>query len=176
VLKADGTALITADATGVTLGSPLNLPTGIITSAMIADGTIQTADIAPGAVNSQIGQYGPTTPSFSTTSTSGFVATPMTVTGTTAGNGVRVFGFLTWQHTASGGAADVSLFVDGSNTVSISRQYAPFASASVSVAWDVILGMGAASHTFAIYLSNLVAGTLSLGIINAFLGVVEVKR
>jgi hypothetical protein len=50
VLKADGTTLISADATGVTLGSPVHLPVGSVTSSMIADGTIATADIADSSV------------------------------------------------------------------------------------------------------------------------------
>jgi hypothetical protein len=62
VLKADGSTLISADSTGLTLGSPLNLaagslppsaiPTGSITSAMILDGTIQNVDIAAGTITS----------------------------------------------------------------------------------------------------------------------------
>ena|SRR5215831_11363819 len=47
VLKSDGTTLIKADVTGVTLGSPLNLPASSITSTAIADGTIQNADLGP---------------------------------------------------------------------------------------------------------------------------------
>jgi hypothetical protein len=50
VLKADGTTLISADANGVTLGSPVNLPVGSITSGAIADGTIATADLADKSV------------------------------------------------------------------------------------------------------------------------------
>src|SRR5215472_3264380 len=50
VLKNDGSVLIRADATGVTLGQPLNLPTGSVTSTAIADGTIATADLANQAV------------------------------------------------------------------------------------------------------------------------------
>jgi hypothetical protein len=56
VLKADGTTLISADANGVTLGSPVNLPVGSITSGAIADGTIATADLANQAVtNAKLG-------------------------------------------------------------------------------------------------------------------------
>ncbi|HYW86184.1 MAG TPA: hypothetical protein VFB50_00330 [Chloroflexota bacterium] len=47
VVKSDGSLLIRGDATGVSLGSPLNLPTGSITSTAIADGTIQNADLGP---------------------------------------------------------------------------------------------------------------------------------
>lgn len=47
VLKSDGTTLIKADVTGVTLGAPLNLPSGSITSTYIADGTIQNVDLGP---------------------------------------------------------------------------------------------------------------------------------
>ncbi|HYW86403.1 MAG TPA: hypothetical protein VFB50_01430 [Chloroflexota bacterium] len=47
VLKSDGSVLIRADVTGVTLGSPLNLPANSITSTAIADGGIQNVDLGP---------------------------------------------------------------------------------------------------------------------------------
>jgi hypothetical protein len=54
VLKSDGSTLIKADATGVTLGAPLTMPP--ITSAQILDGTIATADLANNAVtNAKLG-------------------------------------------------------------------------------------------------------------------------
>src|SRR5215831_6637597 len=84
VLKNDGSVLIRADATGVTLGAPLNLPTGSVTSTAIADGTIATVDIAVNAVQQQLGQFaGGVT--FSTTSVGSWVATPITVNVSTAG-------------------------------------------------------------------------------------------
>jgi hypothetical protein len=43
VLKADGTTLISADATGVTLGSPVNVPPGSISGSAIAAGSITNA-------------------------------------------------------------------------------------------------------------------------------------
>jgi hypothetical protein len=50
VLKADGTTLISADATGVTLGSPVNVPPGSISGTAIAAGSITNsmlgADVA----------------------------------------------------------------------------------------------------------------------------------
>jgi len=56
VLKNDGSVLIRADATGVTLGAPLNLPTGSVTTTAIADGTIATADLANQSVtNAKLG-------------------------------------------------------------------------------------------------------------------------
>lgn len=53
VLDASGNVMIRVDAGGVTLGGPLSVPDGSITSAMIADGTIVPSDLAPGAVTSQ---------------------------------------------------------------------------------------------------------------------------
>lgn len=50
VLNASGVVQLRVDASGVTLGSPLNLPNGSITSAMIADGTIVATDIADGTI------------------------------------------------------------------------------------------------------------------------------
>jgi hypothetical protein len=43
VLKADGTTLISADATGVTLGAPVNVPPGSISGTAIAAGSITNA-------------------------------------------------------------------------------------------------------------------------------------
>jgi hypothetical protein len=43
VLKADGTTLISADATGVTLGAPVNVPPGSISGTAIAAGSISNA-------------------------------------------------------------------------------------------------------------------------------------
>jgi hypothetical protein len=47
VLKADGTTLISADATGVTLGAPVNLPPGSISGTAIAAGSITNAMLGP---------------------------------------------------------------------------------------------------------------------------------
>lgn len=48
VLKSDGTTLIAADATGVTLGSPVNLPAGSITgSTALADASVTNAKLGP---------------------------------------------------------------------------------------------------------------------------------
>jgi hypothetical protein len=47
VLKADGTTLISADATGVTLGAPVNVPPGSISGTAIAAGSITNAMLGP---------------------------------------------------------------------------------------------------------------------------------
>lgn len=48
VLKADGTTLIEADATGVTLGSPVNLPSGSINGGTaLADGSVTNQKLGP---------------------------------------------------------------------------------------------------------------------------------
>jgi len=47
VVKSDGTLLIRGDATGVSLGSPLNLAAGSIGTAPIADGAITNAKLGP---------------------------------------------------------------------------------------------------------------------------------
>ena len=63
------------------LGLPLAagaIPNGSITSAMIADGTIATADIAANAVQQQLGQYF-AAPSFSTTTTGVWLTTPVSL-------------------------------------------------------------------------------------------------
>jgi len=149
---------------------------GSITSAKIADGTIATADIAPTAISQTIGSYGPTTPTFSSTTVVTWLNTPLTVTGTCGGSPVRVFGFLTWSHSASGSAVDVALAVDGALSVSFARDYAPFAAAATSVSFDVIVTPTVGSHTFTIQIYNFNAGTVSIGLVNAYLAVVEVKR
>jgi hypothetical protein len=48
VLKSDGTTLIAADATGVTLGSPVNLPSGSINGGTaLADASVTNAKLGP---------------------------------------------------------------------------------------------------------------------------------
>lgn len=47
VLKADGTVLITADATGVTLGAPVNLQPGSLNGTQLADASITNAKLGP---------------------------------------------------------------------------------------------------------------------------------
>jgi hypothetical protein len=47
VLKNDGTPLLSAGCTGVTLGSPLNLAAGSITNNDLADGSISNAKLGP---------------------------------------------------------------------------------------------------------------------------------
>jgi len=47
IVKSDGTLLIRGDATGVSLGSPLNLTAGSIGTAPIADGAITNAKLGP---------------------------------------------------------------------------------------------------------------------------------
>ena len=50
VLKADGTNLITADITGVTLGTPLHIPATSIGTTELADGSVTNAKLAADAV------------------------------------------------------------------------------------------------------------------------------
>jgi hypothetical protein len=47
VLKSDGTALITADVNGVTLGAPINLPAGSLNGTQLADGSVTNVKLGP---------------------------------------------------------------------------------------------------------------------------------
>jgi len=47
VLKADGTTLISADATGVTLGAPLNVPAGALNGTQLANASVSNAKLGP---------------------------------------------------------------------------------------------------------------------------------
>ena len=82
VLKSDGTTLISADATGVTLGGTLHLPTGSISSAMIQAGAA-TASVVQGAF------LNPTTTSTSPVAVPGLTTPSLTCFGGAAGGGDR---------------------------------------------------------------------------------------
>lgn len=47
VLKADGTTLISADATGVTLGAPVNVPAGALNGTQLANASVSNAKLGP---------------------------------------------------------------------------------------------------------------------------------
>jgi hypothetical protein len=148
VLAASGAPLITADITGVTLGSPLHIPAGSIGSAEIADGTIATADIAAGAIH-QIVFVQATTANPTTTSASFVDLADMTATLTTTGG--RVLAFLVGQYTVtavSGGVITQGLSLDAAAEAGAQGEAPSGLNVQISIFAMADLGTPtAASHT-----------------------------
>lgn len=149
---------------------------GTITSADIADGTIQTADLALSAANGQPVSYSGI-PTFSTTTLSTWLDTPITVTLASIGQWVRVAGFINWSHSAASGAGSFRLTIDGGAQVTLSIQHEPLAAGGLQVAFEFFAAPAAGSHTYTIQALNYSAGTLSLSTVaNCYLCAQELKR
>lgn len=177
VLKADGTNLITADVTGVTLGAPLNLPVGSVTGAMIQDGTIGTVDIAPNQVQQQLGQYF-AAPSFSSTTTATWLATPVSIAATTAGGLLRIEMFTSISHSTLGGIVLTTIGINGSTALGgMSTFTSPGAGYMVPVSYTLYQTLSAGANTFTLYVYNNNAGTLTLSSsVASLLSITEQKR
>jgi hypothetical protein len=161
VLKADGTTLISADVTGVTLASPLHIPAGSITTTEILDGTIQTADIAVSAVQQRLAFYA-STPVFSTSATATWVATPATVTTTTFGNTIRLDFMATLQHNVANAQLLFQVVVDSAVAGTLGQTtFSGTASSPLTISGTTYTAPSPGSHTFAIYVYEVTAGTLS---------------
>lgn len=148
---------------------------GSITSAKIADGTIQTTDIAANAVQQQLGAY-LATPTFSTTTTSTWLATPISVNVTTAGGLLRIEGFLTLTHSAANGLALVALY-RGTSAAGIFGSASSISGTPISIGFNLYEQPSAGSYTYSIYVYNAIAGTLATyNSVNSALYVTEQKR
>jgi hypothetical protein len=138
------------------------IPDGSITSAKIADGTIATADIAANAVQQFLGNY-TANPTFSTTTTSSWLATPVTFSFTSGGGVIRVECLTNIGHSASGGRAYLGLAFDGGGTTPTAFFTASSAGAYLGFCLvQYSLSMGAGAHTCTLNVYNIDAGTLSL--------------
>jgi len=153
-----------------------SIPDGSITSAKIADGTIATGDIAPNATSQLIANFfgGPT---FNTTTTGSWIATPVTATGVSSGAPVRVEFMITLAHSAAGAVYYVALMLDGVTQANASRVAFGNANQNALLSYTYYLTLSAASHTFAVGVNNQTAGTLSIdGLVGHGIFVTEQKR
>lgn len=157
-------------------GGTLNLPAGSVTSAAIADGTIQTADLAANAATAMLGWY-LAAPSWTNTTLNTWMATPITSTVATTGGTTLVFATLNFYHSAAGANTYVGLALDSS----VSMYHivtTPTANGYVSCGLTWMVGSPpAGSHTFAIYIYQTNAGTVTVSTgSHSNLLVVELRR
>lgn len=151
------------------------IPNGSITSAMIADGSIATADIAPNAVQQPLGLYA-APPTFSTTTLATWVPTPVSVSITSGGGLLRVELSMCIRHSAVGGIALTALGVDGVSGSTLNQCAVAIANGDVFAGWVTYVTPAAGTHTLAVYVYNNNAGTLAISPAIAGLYVTEQKR
>jgi hypothetical protein len=177
VLKADGTSLITADATGVTLAGPVNLPVGSVTSAMILDGTVATVDIAANAVQQNLVNYTGTPSAWSTGGTGTWVETTHKQTFTSGGGLLRIEMSICLQHTAAGASVFVGVGTDDALQSALAAVIFPAGSNIVTASMIYYATLAAALHSAEAFVYNNTTGTVSInGSVSSSLYVTEQKR
>jgi hypothetical protein len=142
----------------------------------IADGSIGTADIAPNAVQSPIGQAFVTT-AWSTTVVSSYVNTPLSVSVTTTGGMLRFEASMMMSHSVKSGAWLTGYSLDAVVQVNLSLVNSPDSNYLVPIAWVFYATPPAGTHTITVHALNQSAGTLTMvgGMTNC-LWVTEQKR
>jgi len=162
---------VTIQATGGTL----NLPANSVGSSQIADGSIQTADIAPNAVQQLLGQY-VGAPTWSTT-TQNWLATPLTCSITTGGGYLRFESTFTASHSAANATWFLGFGWDGAVSIGLTSVVAPAVGNVISSTLIYYGALSAGTHTVTTYVYMITAGTLTIYTgINSVLFVTEQKR
>ena len=152
------------------------IPDGAITSAKIADGTIATADIGLNQVQNRVGNY-LAVPTFSTTTVSTWVATPISATFNTTGRLIRVMGQTTLLHSLASGAGVLGIALDGVVQATVGLFNAPGSNYAVPISWAVYLQPGAGVHNVSVYVQSGAAGTLAIsGSAQSELDIIEELR
>lgn len=163
--------------------------TGVITSTMIADGTIDTVDLKDGSVTSakiaafacqqMLGTPYTAVPTFSTTSTSA-IATPIAVTfGSTANaQQVRIEATVTFQHSVAGASWYVGIGLDGAapapGYTGMSHSATANAPTTIALVWYYQPVAGA--HSASVYVQSNSAGTLTATAVYSTMFVTEQRR
>ena len=122
------------------------IPAGSITSGMIADGTITTADLAANATWAMLNQY-TATPTFSTTTTGAAVNTPITVSFTTTTGLVCVSLSSPFNHSVVGGTWFLGLAFDGGAATNLAVGISPIAGLSVALSFIYYAALTPGAHT-----------------------------
>jgi len=122
VLKADGTTLISADATGVTLGAPLNVPAGALNGTQLANASVSNAKLGPDVARASLLVNG------------GFEIWQR-------GNGP-------FTATAAYAADRWQISLSGSDTLSVSRDTTNVDNSLAAAALVFVLGTGAGATVF----------------------------
>jgi hypothetical protein len=142
-----------------------DLADNIITSAKVVDGSLGSADLNPSAKIRQAGAKYIAAATFSSTTTSSYVMTPVLVTATLTGQKtVQVHFNVPLQHNTATAVILVGLAIDGGSIAQIGTWAVPAANSSTSKSGSYIYDGGAipaGSHTFTIALFST-AGTMSL--------------
>lgn len=182
---------------GIVIPFATAIPSGTITSAMIADGTIQAGDIGTGQINTghildgtiqtqdmaayaaqQLLAAYATVPTFSSTT----LSTPLTVvslafTSSSNAQNIRIEATGTFVHSATNGQWYVGLQVDGAFVGGFNSRYlTTLATAPASFSLINYFALAAGAHTATIVVQNNVAGTLSADNVYFTLYVTEQKR
>ena len=138
-----------------------NIASATITGDRIATGTIVTSNIAVNNVQNLVGQYS-AVPSFSTTTLSTWVATPITVTIACTGRPLRITGQVSLQHSATAGLVMVAIAQNGTPISLVGQFNSPGVNYSQQIAWTTYVTPTAGTYTFAVYVQTVNAGTLSI--------------
>ena len=165
VLKADGTTLISADATGVTLGGTLHLPVGSITTASLAGNAVSQWNMAAGVSST------PTT-----TSTSYVDLPDIALTLVTGGGDLLVWFASAMTNSGAGGVVAAALSLDGAAERFPVQFQSPAANQVIPISIVGLFGsVSAASHTVkARWLAG--SGTAAAQTTQRYLLVLELKR
>ena len=153
-----------------------NLADNSVTSAKIVDGTIATADVAINAIQNQVGQY-VAIPTFSTTTTGAWLATPIAVSVATTGQLLRISGQTTFAHSTVGGRVLVAIAENAVNQNLVAMFDNAGVNYTTQIAWTIYVQPAAGTYTFAVYVQLVNAGTLSItGSVQSSLYVTEQLR
>lgn len=136
---------------GLALDVASAIPAGSITSAMIADGTIQTADIAPGAITGIASAASLSAESTTSATMVALVDPKLVAVGTTGGTVVVTFNGVFFSAAPNPGFSELQfgLRVDGGGWNVLGVVWSPGANFRFSVPMLLNFGaLAAAAHTF----------------------------
>lgn len=169
----------------ITTTGGIVLPAGAISSAMLAAGAaatnigaggVTTTMLAASAAQAPLGSY-VAIPTFASTTTATWLATPVAATVTTGGGLLRVDCSTVLHHSVLAAQYYTAVGVDGTVNNAMSYTLSPGAGYDVSVGWTYYLTLAAGSHTIALFVYLATAGTLTLNNgLNHTLFVTEQKR
>jgi hypothetical protein len=156
-------------------GSQFNLVGGNLAFTPAAN-QVTTAAIQANAVQQQLGSY-VALPSFSTTATNTWTATPVAVTVSPGGGMLRIELTLNVSHSVAGATFYTGLMLDGSYLQNLSATTVPTAGGWLCISYVFYHTPSTASHTYAGAVYLISAGTITLStVIQSTLFVTEQKR
>lgn len=173
VLNSGGSPLIRVDVTGVTLGSPLILPAGSVTSAYIQAGTIVSSNIATGGVQtgniaansvSQSAVYAASRGGTTTSATAVALSPAASVTLTTTGGPVLLWANVPWYNSSTNAITTISVQRDSGSFTAVATDTAPTANSPMTSGGWFMDQPAAGSHTWQIgWSTNAGTATVTTG-------------